>query len=82
MPAYAPESSSEIERYLNFRVYLREHPTIAHACSDLKRSLTRQCNDDMRCYSDGMTVFSRKIDQRAAIWQRESRFTRRPYDER
>ncbi len=69
--AYAPESSSEIERLLNFRDYLRAHPATARAYSDLKQALVEQCRDDMRCYSDGKTAFIREVEQRAAIWKRE-----------
>ncbi|MEO7360009.1 MAG: GrpB family protein [Gemmatimonadaceae bacterium] len=77
--AYAPISSSEVERYLDFRDYLREHPLVAREYSDLKRSLARQCQDDTR-YSDGKTDFIRDVERRAAIWQRESRSTRRPHE--
>ena len=64
--AFAPESSGEIERHLNFRDYLREHARTAHAYSDLKQVLLGQCHDDMRCYSDGKTAFIREVEQLAA----------------
>ncbi|HEY7396615.1 MAG TPA: GrpB family protein [Gemmatimonadaceae bacterium] len=37
--AYAVESSGEIERHLNFRDYIRQHPDVARAYSDLKQAL-------------------------------------------
>lgn len=71
--AYAPDSSSEIARHLNFRDYLREHPAVAHAYGELKRGLARQCEDDMRCYSDGKTAFIRDVEQRAVVHRAASR---------
>lgn len=73
--AYARDSASEIERLLDFRDYLREHPATAHAYSDLKQALVERCHGDMRCYSDGKTAFIREVEQRAAIWKRESNVT-------
>jgi GrpB-like predicted nucleotidyltransferase (UPF0157 family) len=67
--AYASASASEIERHLNFRDYLREHPATADAYCDLKQALVEQCVDDMGCYSDGKTAFIREVEQRAAIWR-------------
>jgi GrpB-like predicted nucleotidyltransferase (UPF0157 family) len=68
--AYAAESSSEIERHLNFRDYIREHPETARAYANLKQRLADDCHGDMRCYSDGKTAFIREIEQRAALWKR------------
>lgn len=73
--AYARGSASEIQRHLDFRDYLREHPVTAQAYSDLKLALVEQCHGDMRCYSDGKTAFIREVELRAAIWRRESSAT-------
>lgn len=80
--AYASVSADEIERHLNFRDYLREHPATARAYSDLKRALVDRCRSEMRCYSDGKTTFIREVERLAVIWRRESGFTRRPYNDR
>lgn len=68
--AYAQESSSEIERHLNFRDYMREHREAARAYAKLKRLLANDCRGDMGCYSDGKTAFIREAEQRAALWKR------------
>jgi GrpB-like predicted nucleotidyltransferase (UPF0157 family) len=70
--AYAQESAGEIERHLNFRDYLREHPETARAYAKLKQSLADRCDDDMGAYSDGKTAFIRQVERSAAIWKRNS----------
>lgn len=70
--AYARESSIEIERHLDFRDYIREHPETARAYADLKQRLAAGCRGDMRRYSDGKTAFIREIEQRAALWKSTS----------
>lgn len=70
--AYAQQSSSEIERHLNFRDYIREHPETARAYANLKQRLAADCHGDVRCYSDGKAAFIREIEQRAALWKATS----------
>jgi len=79
---YAPDSSNEIERHLNFRDYLRAHQEAARAYANLKHLLANDCHGDMRCYSDGKTAFVRAIEQRAARWKRTSSRDHRPYNDR
>lgn len=76
--AYARESSSEIERHLDFRDYLREHRETARAYADLKRRLAKACFGDMGCYSDGKTAFIRETERLAALWKRTSSGEHRP----
>jgi GrpB-like predicted nucleotidyltransferase (UPF0157 family) len=75
--SYAERSVSEIDRHLDFRDYLLAHPETARAYSNLKRRLVEHCIDDMQCYSDGKTAFIRDVEERAALWKRESNVTRR-----
>ena len=70
--AYAPESSSEIQRHLDFRDYMRAHPESARAYARLKQQLADECRGDMARYSDGKTAFIREIERRAALWKRNS----------
>lgn len=63
--AFAPQSSTEIDRHLGFRDYLRAHPDIAQAYGKLKQQLAERCQGDMTCYSEGKTDFIREIEQRA-----------------
>jgi len=80
--AYAAESSREIQRHLDFRDYMREHPESARAYANLKQLLADECHGDMVCYSDGKTAFIREIEQRAALWKRNSDCERQPYNDR
>jgi GrpB-like predicted nucleotidyltransferase (UPF0157 family) len=80
--AYARESAGEIERHLDFRDYMREHPETARAYAELKQSLADECDGDMGCYSDGKTAFIREVEQRAALWKRDSSSDHRPRDDR
>jgi len=70
--AYAPESAIEIARHLDFRDYLRDHPDAARAYAALKQALADECGGDMARYSDGKTGFIREMEQRAALWKRNS----------
>lgn len=40
--------------------------------ANLKQLLAAQCDGNKRCYSDEKTAFIRAIEQRAAIWKRQS----------
>ncbi len=80
--AYAPESSSEIERHLDFRDYLRHNPDVARAYDALKAVLVDRCGGDMCCYSDGKTAFIREVEHRAAHGKRDPSLVRRPYNDR
>jgi GrpB-like predicted nucleotidyltransferase (UPF0157 family) len=58
----------EIDRHLDFRDYLRAHPTEAQAYSQLKAELAQKYRHDAVAYTDAKSSFVRKIDQRAAKW--------------
>lgn len=64
------EGHSEIQRHLNFRDYLRVHPNEAHAYGALKLKLADRFRCDPQSYTEAKTAFIRKVDQRAAAWQR------------
>jgi GrpB-like predicted nucleotidyltransferase (UPF0157 family) len=61
--------SDEIERHLNFRDYLRAHPSDAQAYEVLKLSLAVRTLGDGHAYTDGKGPFVREIDRRAAAWR-------------
>jgi GrpB-like predicted nucleotidyltransferase (UPF0157 family) len=63
----------EIGRMLNFRDYLRAHPTDAQAYSRLKEQLSRQFPTDIDAYTLGKTEFIQAITQRAAAWQSQNK---------
>jgi GrpB-like predicted nucleotidyltransferase (UPF0157 family) len=58
--------SSEVQRHLHFRDYLRAFPAEAAAYAALKEDLAARCGGDMDAYSDGKTDFIRAIERRAA----------------
>jgi hypothetical protein len=47
----------------------------------LKQVLADKCHGDMGCYSDGKTAFIREIEQRSALWKRNSSSKHRPYND-
>ncbi|MBI9046581.1 MAG: GrpB family protein [Anaerolineaceae bacterium] len=59
----------EIERHLNFRDYLREHPSDAKAYSDLKEKLAIDFRKSPEKYSEGKTALIRELDEKAKIWK-------------
>jgi GrpB-like predicted nucleotidyltransferase (UPF0157 family) len=62
--------SSEAQRHLDFRDYLRVFPDEAAAYAALKLRLAQAHANDGRAYSDGKTEFVRAAEQRAARWRR------------
>lgn len=59
----------EIERHLNFRDYMRVHPTEAAAYGRLKEQLARQFPEDMESYVAGKTDFVCAVERKAKIWR-------------
>ena len=66
--------SSQIDRHLAFRDYLRCHPEDAQKYSKLKQKLAQQYPDDIEKYMDGKSEFIREIDSKAAEWQASGTF--------
>lgn len=63
--------SSEIERHLAFRDYLRTHPDAASEYGKLKRQLAQQFPYDIESYIEGKERLVVKIEQQALRWYRE-----------
>ncbi len=63
------DGSIEINRHLAFRDYLRAHPRIAQAYSDLKRCLDEEAPEDDHAYQDGKRAFIDAIQVVAMAWQ-------------
>lgn len=61
--------SSQIERHLAFRDYLRVHPERASEYDALKARLAAQFPEDISRYTDGKDDFINDIDARAAAWR-------------
>ena len=64
--------SSEAQRHLDFRDYLRAFPAVAAQYAELKQRLAQRCGNDMRAYSDGKTEFIRAVERRAAAWRQRA----------
>jgi GrpB-like predicted nucleotidyltransferase (UPF0157 family) len=58
--------SSEPQRHLAFRDYLRAHPRAAQAYVELKLELRRRFPTDIQSYAEGKTEFVRDIELRAS----------------
>lgn len=63
--------SPDVERHLAFRDYLRGHPEVARAYSDLKRRLAREHPDSMADYAAGKHAFIQDTEKRALEWMRK-----------
>ena len=62
------QQSPHIDRHLAFRDFLIEHPDIAQAYSELKRSLVQTCNGDFEAYMDGKDAFIKDVEREALFW--------------
>ena len=65
------ENHPEIVRHLNFRDYLRHHPSDAAAYSQLKKQLAQQHYSDPAAYTHKKTTFIREIDSKARLWHQK-----------
>lgn len=65
--------SPHIARHLAFRDYLRAHPRIAAAYSDLKSALVAQTDGQAGSYMDGKDPFIQRTEQDAIAWYRRIR---------
>jgi GrpB-like predicted nucleotidyltransferase (UPF0157 family) len=61
--------STQIDRHLAFRDYLRVHLDDAQKYSELKQQLARQYPADIEKYMDGKDEFIKEIDNKAAKWK-------------
>ncbi|MEO9902533.1 GrpB family protein [Nisaea sp.] len=59
------DGSPEIDRYLVFRDWLRDHPSERDAYANLKQDLAKQDWDDMNAYADAKTGFIEAILKKA-----------------
>ena len=59
------KGSPEIDRYLDFRNWLRGHPEDRDAYADLKQTLAKRDWDDMNAYADAKTGFIEAILKKA-----------------
>jgi GrpB-like predicted nucleotidyltransferase (UPF0157 family)/dienelactone hydrolase len=62
------KGSSEIDRHLAFRDFLRAHPEKAKAYGDLKEKLAQQFPFDIESYIKGKERLASKIEQEAVVW--------------
>lgn len=60
--------SSEINRHLAFRDYLRAHPDVAKKYGDLKEYLSQRFPYDIESYIKGKELLSLEIERKAMVW--------------
>ncbi|MCG7343646.1 GrpB family protein [Sporosarcina sp. ACRSL] len=65
------KGSSEIERHLAFRDFLRAHPKKAKVYGDLKEKLALQFPYDIDSYIKGKEQLASQIEQEAVNWYRK-----------
>lgn len=63
--------SSEIERHLAFRNFLRTHPEKAKVYGDLKERLALQFPYDIESYINGKAELAGQIEREAVAWYRK-----------
>jgi GrpB-like predicted nucleotidyltransferase (UPF0157 family) len=61
--------SSEIERHLAFRDYLREHPKAVQEYGQLKQQLAQQFPYDIESYINGKNHLVLEIERKALEWK-------------
>ena len=65
------ENHPEIDRHLDFRDYLRHHPAVATAYSQLKESLAQQYVADVSQYTESKTPFILEIENKVRLWRQK-----------
>ena len=65
-----PPGSSEFQRHMAFRDYLRAHPEDANAYSELKKGLAVRFRKDRIAYNDAKAEFVAGISSRAIAMQK------------
>lgn len=62
------QNNPEVERHLNFRNWMRDHPKDRNAYASLKKMLAKQYSNDKQSYCFGKDEFVADIDKKAG-WQ-------------
>ena len=65
-------TSTEIERHILFRDFLRSHPEETRAYESLKMKLAEIHRYDPNAYTDGKDEFIREMDARALQWKQKT----------
>ncbi|TYP54205.1 GrpB family protein [Thermosediminibacter litoriperuensis] len=68
---YQFDNTTEVERHLAFRDYLREHKDAAEEYGKLKEKLAKRFPDDIEAYMDGKDQFVKELEHKALKWYRE-----------
>jgi len=63
-------NSSDVERHLAFRDYLRQHKDDAKRYGELKELLAKRFPNDIEAYIDGKDEFVKNLEQKAIKWYR------------
>lgn len=63
--------TSDIERHLAFRDYLRTHKEARNAYAILKKSLAEKYPYDIDGYCDGKDEFVKRLEQKALDWRKQ-----------
>jgi GrpB-like predicted nucleotidyltransferase (UPF0157 family) len=61
--------SRDVQRHLEFRDFMIEHPDWASRYSSLKRALAEAHPDDIESYMDGKDAFIKEAEQLARTWR-------------
>lgn len=69
---FEEENSTDIERHLAVRDYLRAHQDTADEYGELKAKLAQQFPNDSGAYSDGKDDFVKQLEETALEWKRHS----------
>jgi GrpB-like predicted nucleotidyltransferase (UPF0157 family) len=62
----------EVSAMLDFRDYLRSHPSQAAEYGRLKERVAVLCGDDIRAYNAGKDAFVKELIRQARIWRQET----------
>ena len=64
------ESSEFWQRHIEFRDYLRAHPTVSAEYSNLKRDLAESFGTDRHGYTSAKGDYIRRVEREAQQWGR------------
>nr|HAT8714345.1 GNAT family N-acetyltransferase [Legionella jordanis] len=65
--------SPQIQRHVNFRDYVSQHPHVAHSYAQLKIQLASQFAEDIYSYVSGKDKLVQEIDAKAKLWEGRKR---------
>lgn len=65
--------SPQINRHINFKDYVIQHPNVAHNYAKLKIQLATQFRDDIYSYVSGKDKLVQEIDVQAKLWRDRKR---------